>query len=116
MVNPLSSDENEGRFSGRNAVTRGRARVPTGPADAKDYGFEWERVQFSIKLAISMTINKAQGQTLDKAAVWLEHPCFGHGQLYVAISRVGDPDNIRLYIGKKKDFLNLQRGMSSIAN
>ena len=48
-----------------------------------------------------MTINKAQGQTLEKVSVWLKDPCFGHGQLYVAISRVGDPQNIMVFTGKK---------------
>ena len=48
-----------------------------------------------------MTINKAQGQTLEKVSVWLKDPCFGHGQLYVAISRVGAPQNIMVFTGIK---------------
>ena len=78
-------------------------KIPTQPSDLTTYGFEWERVQFPVKLTFSMTINKAQGQTLDKVAGWLENPCFGHGQLYVAVSRVGGLDNIIIYIGKKED-------------
>ena len=45
-----------------------------------------------------MTINKSQGQTLAHAGVWLEEPVFAHGQLYVAASRVGDPEHIRLSV------------------
>ena len=52
-------------------------------------------MQFPVRLAFAMTINKAQGQTLGRVGVCLDVPCFSHGQLYVAASRVGNPDNIR---------------------
>jgi hypothetical protein len=45
------------------------------------------RRQFPIRLAFSMTINKSQGQTLDRVGILLKTPCFSHGQLYVAVSR-----------------------------
>ena len=41
-----------------------------------------------------MTINKAQGQTLRYAGVWLRGEVFTHGQLYVACSRVSDEENL----------------------
>ena len=50
-----------------------------------------------------MTIHKSQGQTLDKVVVWLEDSVFGHGQLYVAGSRVGNPDNIKFFLKKRED-------------
>lgn len=35
------------------------------------------------------------GQTMDFVGVFLETPCFSHGQLYVAMSRVGSPHRVR---------------------
>ena len=40
---------------------------------------------------LASQINKAQGQTLRCVGVHLPKPCFAHGQLYVAASRVGRP-------------------------
>jgi hypothetical protein len=45
------------------------------------------RRQFPIRLAFSMTINKSQGQSLDRVGILLRTPCFTHGQFYVAVSR-----------------------------
>jgi ATP-dependent DNA helicase PIF1 len=55
-------------------------------------------LQFPVRVAFAMTINKAQGQTLSRVGVYLERPCFSHGQLYVAASRVGMPDHIRFAV------------------
>ena len=58
----------------------------------KEYPFEWSRLQFPVTLAFATTINKSQGDTLKMVGIWLPQPVFGHGQLYVAPSRVGAPD------------------------
>ena len=81
-------------------------KIITQPADDTSFGFEWRRLQFPIRLAFSFTIHKAQGQTLSKVAVWLQEPCFGHGQFYVAASRVGNPDNIKFFLPKEKNQSN----------
>eukprot|EP00965_Chrysotila_dentata_P221666 6192495-Pleurochrysis_carterae.AAC.1 len=52
-------------------------------------------LQFPISVAFAMTINKSQGQTLDRAGVYLANNCFTHDQLYVAASRVRDADHLR---------------------
>ncbi len=45
-----------------------------------------------------MTINRAQGQTLRRCGVMLSTPCFAHGQLYVALSRVRRFVDIRVWL------------------
>ncbi|GMF16157.1 unnamed protein product [Phytophthora fragariaefolia] len=43
---------------------------------------------FPVVPALAMTINKAQGQTVQNLGLYLTTPCFSHGQLYVALSRI----------------------------
>ena len=45
-----------------------------------------------------MTINKSQGQTLKSVGVWLRGQVFGHGQLYVACSRVSSPSQLKFAV------------------
>ncbi|XP_078449987.1 ATP-dependent DNA helicase Pif1-like [Lampetra planeri] len=66
--------------------------------DTKDFPFRLQRKQFPIVPAFAMTINKAQGQTVHNLALYLPTPCFSHGQLYVALSRVTARSNIKALI------------------
>ena len=52
------------------------------------------RKQYPLRLACAMTVNRSQGQTLDKVCLDLRAPPFSHGQLYVALSRVRKKGNL----------------------
>lgn len=56
------------------------------------------RLQFPVRIAFAMTINKSQGQTLPLVGLYLPRPVFGHGQLYVGLSRVGDPTAMKVMV------------------
>lgn len=79
--------------------------IPRIPMISTDSTIEFKRLQFPVKLAFSITINKSQGQTLKLAGLNLENQCFSHGQLYTACSRVGQPENLIIYTptGKAKN-------------
>ena len=72
------------------------------PSDV-DLPFRLRRIQFPIRLAYAMTINKSQGQTFDKVGIYLTKPCFSHGQPYVAFSRARASQDIRVLIDETPD-------------
>ena len=76
-------------------------RIPLAPQNP-DLPFRLERRQFPIKLAWAMTINKAQGQTLTRLGLYLPQPVFAHGQLYVALSRSGTMDGVRVLVADQE--------------
>ena len=65
-------------------------RITLQPSESR-FPFTLRRLQFPVRLAFAMTINKSQGQSLTRVGLYLPKPCFGHGQLYVALSRSGYP-------------------------
>lgn len=77
-----------GKFKGEVVLL---PRIPMIPSD---FTIPFRRLQFPVRLAFAMTINKSQGQTMSICGLDLENPCFSHGQLYVACSRVGKPSNL----------------------
>lgn len=68
--------------------------IPRIPLIPNDVPFEFKRLQFPVKPAFAMTINKSQGQWLNTTGIDLRTPVFGHGQLYVAMSRAESSKNV----------------------
>jgi ATP-dependent DNA helicase PIF1 len=84
------------------------ATILNGKIKGKDvrYVVRVKRLQFPVRFAFAMTINKAQGP-LQVCGLNLENPCFSHGQLYVACSHVGKPSDLFVYTpeGKTKNIV-----------
>ena len=74
-------------------------RISLSPSDSiNGINFSFKRRQFPIQLAFSLTINKSQGQSVKHVGIDLRMPVFGHGQLYVALSRVTYPHNVSILL------------------
>ena len=63
-----------------------------------DFAIKLKRRQFPVQLALAMTINKSQGQTLTHVGVHLQKPIFSHGQLYVAFSCATSSQHIKVLL------------------
>jgi hypothetical protein len=71
-------------------------KIELSPKDGVDV-YRRRRTQFPVRLAFALTVAKSQGQTCKgRVAVYMPEPVFAHGSLYVALSRVTDPKNMRV--------------------
>ena len=70
-------------------------RITLRPTDL-ELPFILERHQFPVHLAFSMSINKAQGQSVSQVGLNLQTSVFSHGQLYVALSRCTSASNVKI--------------------
>ena len=77
---------------------------------------QFKRYQFPIRLAFAMTINKAQGQTLDGIGIYLPSPVFSHYQLYVALSRVKSAQSIKILLCTNRTSISKELSKSHTRN
>ena len=91
MTNIIEANIFTGPFKSEDVLN---PRIPIIPTDMS---FQFKRLQFPIRLAFAITIDKAQGQSLELCGLYLHTDCFSNGQSYVACSRVGNPDNLFIY-------------------
>ncbi|GBN25347.1 hypothetical protein AVEN_81906-1 [Araneus ventricosus] len=66
-----------GPFEGEHVI------IPRIPLIPTDLPFSFQRLQFPLRLAFAITINKAQGQSLRVTGLDLTDECFSHVQLTV---------------------------------
>lgn len=101
MNNVIEATILTGKFKGEDVL------IPRIPIIPSDMPFDFKRLQFPVRLAFAITINKAQSQSLEVCGINLEFLCFSHGQLYVACSRVGKPTVLFIYVadGKTKNIV-----------
>ena len=91
IINIIEATILTGPFKGEDDL------IPRIPMIPTDMSFQFKRLQFPIRLASAITINKAQGQSLELCCLYLHTDCFLHEQSYVACSRVGNPDYLFIY-------------------
>ena len=97
------------KFEGKEVLI---PRITTIDANSNNV-FTLHRKQFPVKLAYCMTVHKIQGQTLDKIFYYLKSNPFTHGQAFVALSRVGQMKDIKIFA----NFSNAtQKGKTFIKN
>jgi len=60
-----------------------------------------KRLQFPVRLAFAMTINKSQEQSVEHMGINLQISVFSHRQLYVAFSRCTSPLNISVLLSEQ---------------
>ncbi|GFT78628.1 ATP-dependent DNA helicase [Trichonephila clavipes] len=85
--------------------------IPSIPITPNNLPFNFKCLQFPLKVAFSMTINKSQGQTLKVAGIHLGSPCFSLDHLYVACSRASESQNVHVYAERKKSFNRVYRSI-----
>jgi len=83
---------------------RFKFRLPFGQS------YQLRRTQFPLRLAYCMTLNKSQGQELDRTLLDLRNPPFSHGHLYVGLSRVRDASNVAIYSDEKNILIGSRGG------
>ena len=98
MTNIIEATILTGPFKGEDVHITRIPMIPT------HMSFQFKRLQFPIRLAFAITINKSQGQSLELCGLYLHTDCFSHGHLYVACSCKSRQSRQSHYLHKKWNY------------
>lgn len=73
-------------------------RINLTMVESKEGHEKFTRRQFTVTLAVAMTINNSQKQTFSRVGLNFLEPVFGHGQLYVVLFRVRSSNSIYILL------------------
>ena len=65
-----------------------------------DFPFILKRIQWPVQIAYVVSMNESQGQTFTKCCLLLTNSVFTYGQLYIGLSRCGEPNDLSIYVNK----------------
>ncbi|XP_055902132.1 uncharacterized protein LOC129938531 [Eupeodes corollae] len=68
LMNVIEANIIRGKYKGKDVL------IPRIPMISTDLPFDIKRLQFPVRLAFAMTINKSQGQSLEVCGINLEFP------------------------------------------
>ncbi|GAB0099713.1 hypothetical protein DMENIID0001_156000 [Sergentomyia squamirostris] len=92
---PLENRDENNQSTGRQIYL---PRLNIVCTESEESPVEFTRRQFPVIYSFAMTINKSQGQTLNRVGLYLSAPVFSHGHLYVAVSRVRSRENFSVVV------------------
>ena len=76
--------------------------IPRIPIIPINLPFQFKRLQFPLKMAFSISVNKSQRQTFKVAGIHMSTPFFSYGQLYISCSGMSRAKNLYIYVEKNK--------------
>lgn len=77
---------------------------------------KFQRTQFPLLPAYAMTVNKSQGQTIQRVGLYITSEFFSHGQAYVAFSRVKSSRDIIVHFADGQFQGNLMKNHRRVAD
>ena len=84
--------------------TNATIMIPKIPIHTKqdDSPFILKRIQWPVRIAYIMSMNKYQGRNFTKCSVLLTNSVFTNGQLYFGLLRCGEPNSLSIYVNRNE--------------